>query len=248
MASGISEIYKTYKRSQALIDIQRYEQALDTLYEIVVASGILKKDVQFSIAYCYYKTNKAGKARRVLHESISEFPNFNKAHCLLSILYKPVDIELSLIHCNKSLELDPSIDSQIVLKADILVSKDEYIEARNLLDRVKDKNSRYFIFVFCLLSAAVGNEKDLKYNLAKGLELYPNDIAFIALKADLNYRKNNFDEAYELSKRALEINPNHVISQRIYKSVKYKIPETMPGGIIVGIIILLLHILLLLIS
>lgn len=239
-------IYNQYRRAIALSQMQKYSQALEILYGIITSADLLKNEVQFKIAYCHFKENDTDKAFSILKESISEFPNFPKTHNLISVLYQSINLDLSLKHCNKALELDPEFETTYILKADILISKSEYAKAYNLLNSVKEKSSSYFIKTLCHLHFVQGNKSGFESTLAQGLELYPNDSEFIALKAEINFQYNNFEEAHKYSKKALELNPNNKHSQRIYNKTKYKVPEPMAGAIIIGIFILIVRVLLLL--
>ena len=198
-------------RIQALVDLERNDEALDELYK----TRLYSKDpanIDLIISKVLLRENKVAKAKEILTRLTRETEGSDSRYILALLAYQEEDYVTSLAHLA---HIDPESDKleeSVYLQTRIHQKLGNIDEAIKLLKKHTDTEDIRSPLFYALLSSLYQAKEDYPAALAlmeTATKIYPDNQQLLFEYALALEKNGKTDQALSVMARVLELQPDH---------------------------------------
>ena len=175
------------QKANQLMDLGKYQQALEVLDEIPLDSGF--QNIIFELRFlCYNEQGKTKKAKQILDIALEKYPNCASFHVHLSVYYFETNHRKKAIDSIKrAIQLSPNNADYKARAAIIFFSNNQRKEGKILLDIAVDKDpaSLEVITAQAIYESVLENTAASLVHIDRGLAIDPNNIGLLSLRTKM---------------------------------------------------------------
>ncbi|WP_160678254.1 tetratricopeptide repeat protein [Clostridium sp. C8-1-8] len=200
-------------KAEALLGLELYEDCFEACnlalnkYQYLLEAYIIKIKAFTAVSLYDEALDTYNKA------SDLGFRDSKLYHCKARVLMKLRRYEEAADYCDYALELDENNDEYYYLKGLCYYYIDKYEEAINAFDKAIEINvnngGSYYYKVQCLLSGSREEEALNLLNTVLELQDIQFKDSFYELKGNIMERRNDYNQALDLYKKAITSDPNY---------------------------------------
>lgn len=199
-------------RVHALLLIDQEKEALEELARIRQFSQ-KTTNIDLITSRVLIRMRKFDKANALLEKILAREESSAARYMLAVIRYEAGKKEAALAHLRKITHGDEEFEDGVILQTRILTELKRTTESITLLRKLIDHPDRRRPLYYSLLSGTYVNQEQLSAaheTLAKGIELYPDNVSLLFAYGLLLEEEKKQNEALVWMEKVLSLQPDHV--------------------------------------
>jgi len=238
--SSFSLIMEEIKKANALIELEKYDQALSVYENNLGKVDYLDGNLYLGMAVGNYCIGNFEKSIELAKSALSKRSSLGHAQWILAVCNRKLgNAELHKTHIDLALELEPENISYQHEKALYYINSKQYVIALDILQSIEEKepNNKNILYSLCRVYFNTNDTKNFNSKLKSAMTIHPHDTDFHYLLSEKHLSDENYELAIKSAKNSLEINPTNKAAQETLETAKLGPQHVLGFGMIIFIII-----------